>query len=176
MRLCSSRPSATWNLSYIRPQERGTRTGCADGAGNRRDISTGDLAEQNDDEGHGDSVVREPAIFVNTWKHAPEAMSRPRDGKPRLVVHPQSSRALLPSAAPQYSIKDIIIITWHRRTGGSRRLRSSPARTAWRNRPSRRSRRCRWSRCSICHAKHTHMYTLKACTPVVLRIIALALS
>jgi hypothetical protein len=87
-------------------------------------------------------------------------MSRPRDGKPRLVIHPQSSRALRPSAAPQYSIKDIIIIiTWHRRTGGSRRLRSSPARTAWRSRPSRRSRRCRWSRCSICHAKHTHVCT-----------------
>ncbi len=77
MRLCSSRPSATWNLSYIRPQERGTRTGCADGAGNRRDISTGDLAEQKDDEGHGDSIVREPAILSCSLKTRRQDLSLP---------------------------------------------------------------------------------------------------
>ena len=41
----------------------GARTGSADGAGNRRDIGTGDLAEKDDDERHRDDVIREPAVY-----------------------------------------------------------------------------------------------------------------
>jgi hypothetical protein len=54
------------------------------------------------------------------------------------------TQAQLSCGAPRFS-------TWHKRTDGSRRWQSSPAQTAWRSRPWQRNRRCRWSRCSICH-------------------------
>ena len=59
-----------------------SRTGSADGAGDRRDVGTGDLAEKDDDEGHGDDVVREPAVCSIMVK---------LPVRPTLAVHAHSS-------------------------------------------------------------------------------------